>query len=259
MTKIAIFSADDRIWFLPGWDSVLERLAGRYEIVGIYLFPGNNKITRYFKTFSWLDCFLLGLFSLRKRCGQPSWESLAKKYGLTIRKGRDPNAPEVVSWIRERQVDVLWISLEQILKGEVLKAPRIGILNKHASILPMARGLLPFFWCVLKGFPQGVTFHAVNQRVDGGPVISQWRYLGGRSSLVRFYSDLYAGIAGMMEKSMQRWLLGELPRAPSDLPAAYFGWPEAKDVREFKNRGGRIVRWADLFYSPAPRFEEILS
>ena len=33
-----------------------------------------------------------------------------------------------------------------ILKKKLIKSVKKGIINKHASILPNSRGLLPFFW-----------------------------------------------------------------------------------------------------------------
>lgn len=60
----------------------------------------------------------------------------------------------------------------RILKKKTLDPFQIGVLNIHPGILPHNRGLDNVKWAVLKGYPQGVTAHLVNEYVDSGRIIN---------------------------------------------------------------------------------------
>jgi phosphoribosylglycinamide formyltransferase 1 len=42
------------------------------------------------------------------------------------------------------------------------------ILNVHAGLIPMVRGLDSFKWAILKGYPLGNTLHRIDERADAG-------------------------------------------------------------------------------------------
>lgn len=56
----------------------------------------------------------------------------------------------------------------------LLRLPRLGILNVHASLLPKYRGRHPLNWCVIHDEPYtGVSIHYMDEGFDTGPVITQ--------------------------------------------------------------------------------------
>ncbi len=57
------------------------------------------------------------------------------------------------------------------------KVPRA--VNLHISYLPWNRGACPTFWSLIKGTPQGVTIHEIDEGIDTGPILLQEEvYLG---------------------------------------------------------------------------------
>ncbi|SDY05016.1 methionyl-tRNA formyltransferase [Amycolatopsis xylanica] len=60
------------------------------------------------------------------------------------------------------------------LPPEVLRLPRLGVLNIHASALPRYRGPAPVLAALRNGDRTiGVTVHRMNERFDAGPILAQ--------------------------------------------------------------------------------------
>lgn len=60
-----------------------------------------------------------------------------------------------------------------LIKSNLLSAPKFGFINLHPSFLPFGRGKNPNFWAITKGEPFGVSIHRVDEGIDHGPVIAQ--------------------------------------------------------------------------------------
>lgn len=66
------------------------------------------------------------------------------------------------------------VAYGQILRREVLDAPREGSVNLHASILPELRGAAPINWAIARGYEEtGVTVMRMVERMDAGPILHQ--------------------------------------------------------------------------------------
>ena len=59
----------------------------------------------------------------------------------------------------------------RILPGAVLRAPRLGCLNLHASILPRYRGAAPIQWALIRGETEtGISLMQMDEGMDTGAV-----------------------------------------------------------------------------------------
>lgn len=62
----------------------------------------------------------------------------------------------------------------QIIPDEILKAPRLGCINVHASLLPKLRGGAPIHRAILNGYTKtGITIMYMSSQMDAGDIISQ--------------------------------------------------------------------------------------
>ncbi len=62
----------------------------------------------------------------------------------------------------------------QIIPKELLRAPRLGCINVHASLLPKLRGGAPIHKAIINGYSKtGITIMYMNERMDEGDIISQ--------------------------------------------------------------------------------------
>jgi len=61
-----------------------------------------------------------------------------------------------------------------ILPAMILRAPRLGCLNVHASLLPRWRGAAPIQRAIMAGDPQtGISIMRMDEGLDTGPVLAQ--------------------------------------------------------------------------------------
>ena len=87
------------------------------------------------------------------------------------------NSPEYVSWIRDREPDVIAVCGASLLKRDLLQVPTHGVLNLHGGLSQFYRGLYTTDWAVHNGEPEcvGATVHFVAEGVDDGDVVYQGR------------------------------------------------------------------------------------
>jgi methionyl-tRNA formyltransferase len=67
---------------------------------------------------------------------------------------------------------VVVVAYGKILPAEVLRAPRRGCLNVHASLLPKYRGAAPIQWSIIRGEQEtGVTLMQMDEGMDTGDML----------------------------------------------------------------------------------------
>jgi methionyl-tRNA formyltransferase len=107
----------------------------------------------------------------------PSVKAIADNYGIRTWQIDTPNNKNFLDEIRKLDVDVIINQSQNILKGELLSIPKIGVINRHNALLPMNRGRLTPFWVLYKGEKEtGVSIHFVTEELDAGDIIVQKRF-----------------------------------------------------------------------------------
>jgi methionyl-tRNA formyltransferase len=96
-------------------------------------------------------------------------------YRLPIFLTDSINKKSFIDKVRASQFDLILVaSCAEILKKDIIELPRFGCVNCHPSLLPKYRGPNPFFWVLLNREKEtGVTFHYINEDIDGGDIILQ--------------------------------------------------------------------------------------
>lgn len=82
---------------------------------------------------------------------------------------------DAIEEIRVLQPDlIVTCAYGQILPSELLKIPRLGCINVHASLLPKYRGGAPIHRAIMDGATEtGITIMYMNEAMDEGDIISQ--------------------------------------------------------------------------------------
>lgn len=82
---------------------------------------------------------------------------------------------DAVGEILELKPDlIITCAYGQILPKELLKAPRLGCINVHASLLPKLRGGAPIHRAIINGYKKtGITIMYMSSGMDEGDIISQ--------------------------------------------------------------------------------------
>jgi hypothetical protein len=84
------------------------------------------------------------------------------------------NHPEVVKLARELQPDLICVFGTSLIRGELLKEGRLGIINLHGGLSPEYRGADCTFWALYNGEPEkvGCTLHYIDAGIDTGRLIA---------------------------------------------------------------------------------------
>lgn len=120
-----------------------------------------------------------GLFTQPDRTGRGHHhhrnplKELALERGTPVFQPRSINEPEGIGTLRELNADLgLVAAYGQILSEDVIRAPKHGCINVHASLLPKYRGAAPVHYAILNGETEtGVTIFQIEPRLDAGMIL----------------------------------------------------------------------------------------
>lgn len=100
---------------------------------------------------------------------------IANEHGIPWIVERNVNSREFIHLVKNFRCDILVsMSFNQIIKGDLLNASRLGFINCHAGALPYYRGRNPINWALINGEKKiGVTVHYIDEGIDTGDIITQ--------------------------------------------------------------------------------------
>ena len=102
-------------------------------------------------------------------------KAAATAEGLEVLQPERPTDPEFVNRLKTLAPDVgVVVGYGHILRSELLRLPRRGMVNVHPSLLPALRGAAPIEWTILRGIEHsGVTIMQMDEGMDSGPILHQ--------------------------------------------------------------------------------------
>ena len=95
--------------------------------------------------------------------------------GLTVHQPSKIKTDETLALFTEREFDLaVVVAYGRILPATFLRAPRLGCINVHFSLLPKYRGAAPVNWAIVRGESvTGVTTMLIDEGLDTGPILLQ--------------------------------------------------------------------------------------
>lgn len=134
--------------------SLAELIASGHEVVAVYSQPPRPKGRGQKLTPSPVHAF-------------------AETMGLPVFTPASMKAAEAIDTFRSLDTDAACVvAYGQILKPEVLEAPRLGCFNLHGSLLPRWRGAAPIQRAIMAGDRQtGVQIMRMSEGLDEGPIL----------------------------------------------------------------------------------------
>jgi folate-dependent phosphoribosylglycinamide formyltransferase PurN len=105
-----------------------------------------------------------------------SLREVATLYDFPVAVCKDQNAPDSIARIRQWSPDLIVFTGGNILREQLLKVPRLGVINVHLGFLPEIRGMSSPEWSLLKNVPVGVTIHYLDSGIDTGPVLQRCEF-----------------------------------------------------------------------------------
>ncbi len=84
------------------------------------------------------------------------------------------NHADVIALADKYQPDVIAVFGTSLIKGELLRKGRLGIINLHGGLSPHYRGADCTFWALYNGEPEqvGCTLHYIDAGIDSGDIIA---------------------------------------------------------------------------------------
>ncbi len=188
-------------------------------------------------------------------------------------------SPDGILAVQELDADLLVLADYGRLVPPELLEPRHGALNLHPSLLPRHRGATQVPATILAGDAvTGVTLMRMDAGLDTGPIIAQSRWaLDGDETTPELEADLAGEAAALLERSLDRWLDGELLATPQPAEGATLTRPlrredgrldvdQAADALERQvsayqpwpgsfvdTPGGRLIVWSAAADRQGPR------
>lgn len=110
------------------------------------------------------------------------------------------------------------IAFGQKLSEELVRRPRLGSLNLHASLLPKYRGAAPINWAMLKGEQEtGNSVIRLAQRMDAGAVLGQSRLaIGATETAGELHDRLAEDGATLVLRVLEELAAGTARETPQD-------------------------------------------
>ena len=141
----------------------------------------------------------------------------ALELGLRVYQPQTLKTPEAAELLRSLQLDLLVVvAYGLILPAAVLKIPRLGCINIHASLLPRWRGAAPIQRALLAGDSStGITLMRMEAGLDTGPMLASRSTQITALDTARSLHDRLAGIgADLMVETLPAIESGTLPEVP---------------------------------------------
>lgn len=147
----------------------------------------------------------------------PPVKLAAEELGLPCLQPKSINSPDCVEILRSLDLDLLvTAAFGQLLRPVVLKLPRLGCINVHASLLPKYRGAAPIPWAIINGETEtGVTTFLMDEGMDTGPILLQRRIEIGPDETAGELEERLSQLgAELAVETVERFWRGEIEPKP---------------------------------------------
>ena len=166
--------------------SIIENLISRGEnIVGICCRSNKQSLKVKLKEFVRLKLIDLGIFWKDSFSYKEPFEGfkqprrIAHENNIPVLDSEWLRTPEFETALRNMSPDLILVAgFHRLIPQNIIKIPKIEIINFHPSLLPRHRGGTPNRWVIRNGEEEtGITAHLVNEEFDCGDVVLQDKIL----------------------------------------------------------------------------------
>jgi methionyl-tRNA formyltransferase len=102
---------------------------------------------------------------------------LALQHDIACQTVNDFNDHHCVQSLSTLEPDLIVFTGGGLIREQIIKIPRLGVLNCHSGLLPQYRGMDTLEWALLESqgdLPEvGLTLHVMDKGVDTGPILRQ--------------------------------------------------------------------------------------
>ncbi|MGE3176430.1 MAG: methionyl-tRNA formyltransferase [Vicinamibacterales bacterium] len=143
----------------------------------------------------------------------------ALQAGLPVHQPATLKDPAVLDWLASLRADLgVVAAYGKILPEAVIRTPRLGMINVHASLLPKYRGAAPIQRAVAAGETEtGVTIMRVVKALDAGAMLATVRRrIGPDDTAAEVEQDLARLGAALLVETVDRMSIGPIDEPAQD-------------------------------------------
>ncbi|MEM4307961.1 MAG: formyltransferase family protein [Thermoplasmata archaeon] len=166
----------------------------------------------------------------------PSILSQVKKFGIPVFEVKNVNSQQSIKLISSLEPDLILNQTQVILKKKFLSMPKIGVLNRHNSLLPKYRGRLAPFWALYNNEKfTGVTIHFVTEKIDKGNIVSQKIIpIDEKDTYATLTEKCYKVAPGLTVEAIRKIKNGYKGIPIRNQEGSYFTTPTIKDAIRYR-------------------------
>ena len=195
--------------------------------------------------------------------GRPAGRGLRKKnseiYEVAKTKNINIRVPEKldheeINFISNKEIDIIIVAAYGLILPErILKIPKYGCLNVHASLLPKWRGAAPIQRSIMAGDKKtGISYMLMDKGLDTGPVILQKEtQIGENDNFLKVHDSLSLIASQSISETILKFIEGKLAtKEQNDDIASYADKIEKHETKIDWNLTAKEIR--NLIYSLSP-------
>ena len=195
--------------------------------------------------------------------GRPAGRGLRKKnseiYDVAKTNNINIRVPEKldheeINFISNKEIDIIIVAAYGLILPErILKIPKYGCLNVHASLLPKWRGAAPIQRSIMAGDKKtGISYMLMDKGLDTGPVILQKEtQIGENDNFLKVHDSLSLIASQTISETILKFIEGKLAtKEQNDDIASYADKIEKHETKIDWNLTAKEIR--NLIYSLSP-------
>lgn len=193
------------------------------------------------------------------KLAQSPVKEFALKHGLTVHQPAKIRNEDALALFASHDADLsVVVAYGRILPSTFLRAPRLGCINVHFSLLPQYRGAAPVNWAIVRGEKEtGVTTMQIVEELDAGAILLQRKTaIGETETAPELMSRLSVIGADLLSETLTK--LDEIsPREQSEEKATFapvlrrddglVDW--ALDAAQIERRARGFQPWPNVYTS----------
>jgi folate-dependent phosphoribosylglycinamide formyltransferase PurN len=256
--KINILVDNDKCWNLNIIKRLIPYLKKKNIIVDhIWILPNKLSIMRgnkisiwYLKTFGILVFLKLSIFYLLTLFFNffnriNDFKDLALYHDIKFNYIKSTNDKYLLKNINTDKKKISLLITNHILKKKLINKKNHLFINKHSSLLPSYKGLMPYLWTKIDNRDNGITFHLVNEKIDSGKIIFQKRIKTKFNSMIEFYLDIFHRFPICFLNALKNLEKKKFIKIKNK--KSYYSIPTKKDYCNFLKKKGKIILFSDFF------------
>ena len=178
---------------------------------------------------------------------------VAKTNNINIRVPKKLDHEEI-NFISNKEIDIIIVAAYGLILPErILKIPKYGCLNVHASLLPKWRGAAPIQRSIMAGDKKtGISYMLMDKGLDTGPVILQKETeIGENDNFLKVHDSLSLIASQTISETILQFIEGKLATIEqNDDIASYADKIEKHETKIDWNLTAKEIR--NLIYSLSP-------